>query len=96
LDVTSTGYALEAQAQRDGVELRFAWPEDGNYREAEILRETFFGWKRMGSSREDRYFDRSAVAGNRYRYRVVLLRADGSRAPISAPVEVSVPNARVP
>jgi fibronectin type 3 domain-containing protein len=96
LEVTSAGYGLRAEAAPGGVELRFEWPAAGDYREAEILRDGLFGTRRLGSCREARYLDRSARPGRRYRYRVALLRADGGRAPISAPVEVSVPIAGSP
>lgn len=91
LEVTAAGYELSGIGGPEGVRLRWNPRLEEGFREAQVLRESGLGARLIGSSRDGRYLDREARPGSRYRYQVILLREDGSRAPASTPLEVSVP-----
>lgn len=93
LEVAAAGYELSGGGGEGGVWLRWNPRLEEGFREAQILRESGFGARLIGTSRDGSYLDREVRRGSRYRYQVVLLRADGSRAPASSPLEVSLPAA---
>jgi hypothetical protein len=63
---------------------------------ARVLRHGVLSTTVLGVSAEGSWVDRDAEPGDRYRYSVVLERADGSLAPPSSPVEITVPREKTP
>jgi fibronectin type 3 domain-containing protein len=94
LAVTSVGYGLVARVQPDGVHLGWDARRGEGFRRAWVLRH---GWMRtvtLGSTEQATWIDRDVAPGARYRYSVVLERADGTRGPGSSPVEILVPRGK--
>jgi fibronectin type 3 domain-containing protein len=91
IEVESEGYGLSATVREDGIHLAWRERDDEGYARTKVLLE---GWPR---SRELAVVDGSSWVhadvhpGGRYRYRVVLVRADGAAAPPSRLVEIRVP-----
>jgi len=90
VEVTASGYGLEARAERDGVRLSWA-PGRIDFASARVLREGRFGSREIARVRGSEYLDRDVDAGGRYRYTVVLLGDDGREALPSEHVDVEVP-----
>ena len=86
------GYDLRASARSDGkVELRWDERLHARFGRARVLREGFFGARMLAEVPRASYVDETTTPGRSYRYRVVLVREDGSEAPPSAPFEIAVP-----
>lgn len=90
LDVTSVGYDLSAIARQDGVHLAWNPRREEGFTRAHVF---LLGLRRteLGSSEDGTFHHREAKPGGRYRYAVVLERADGTLAPESSPVEIRLP-----
>jgi fibronectin type 3 domain-containing protein len=85
--VQSEAYALAAKSGTEGIALSWNPRSHEGYEHARVYR---IGWlRRRELARVDgkRFVDAHVEAGRRYRYAIVLERADGSRAPASVPVE---------
>jgi len=88
--VVSHGYGLGASNGRDGVVLRWdPRPQEG-FRSAQVLRLGLLATRELGVVEGGEFVDRAANGG-RYRYVVILRRADGTSGPPSSPVEIFVP-----
>ncbi len=96
LRVTSAGYGLVASARPDGVHLRWDPRPAEGYRGARVLRHGLLRTQTLGRSQDGTFVDPGVEPGSRYRYSVVLERADGTAAPPSSPVEILVPRAKTP
>jgi hypothetical protein len=89
--LTSAGYDLRASAGPDGVELRWNPRREEGWERTRVLRTRLLRTRVLGIVGGAEFVDADVEAGVRYRYTVVLERADTSRAPPSSPVEISVP-----
>jgi fibronectin type 3 domain-containing protein len=96
LAVASVGYGLVASARPGGVHLAWEARSAEGFRGARVLRHGVLSTTVLGVSAEGSWVDRDAEPGDRYRYSVVLERADGSLAPPSSPVEITVPREKTP
>ena len=85
------GYEINATARTDGVHL--AWnPRTGEgFRGAHVYRIGALSRSELAFVTGASYVDKNAKPGGRYRYTVVLERADKSLAPASPVVEIRVP-----
>jgi hypothetical protein len=91
LAVTSLGYGLAATVRRDGVLLRWSPRREEGWARSRVFRHGFAGASELAVVEGDSWVDAGVTPGKRYRYSVVLERADGTRAPPSSPVEIQVP-----
>ena len=89
--VASVGYALAARVDADGVHLEWNPRPDERFERARVLRGRFFGHTELGVSETRTFVDRHVEPGNRYRYIVILERADATQAPPSQPIEAGIP-----
>jgi fibronectin type 3 domain-containing protein len=87
-EVESVGYGLAATARAEGVELRWEPRHDEGWSGARVYRLGLWGEKELAFVRDSHFLDTDVRPGRRYRYRVVLERANGARAPASTPIEV--------
>jgi hypothetical protein len=94
LAVVSEAYDLRASAQPDGVHLEWKSRSDEGYHGARVVREGRLRDREFRVFGAGRWIDSDVKPGARYRYRVILVRPDGSLAPRSAPVEIRVPDER--
>ena len=90
LQVTSVGYELSAEAGGDGVELAWNPRSEEGWAGARVflhgLRTT-----ELGFSQDGRFVHAEAEPGKRYHYTVVMEAPDGTPAPRSAPIEITLP-----
>lgn len=91
LPAVGAGYALRASAGPDGVALAWEARADEGFSAARVLRSGPLAQRELGRVAGGAYLDRAVSPGRRYRYVVILERADGAPAPPSAPLEVAVP-----
>jgi fibronectin type 3 domain-containing protein len=91
VSVTNAGYELQASARKGAVELHFAAPPDTSGAVVRVLRLGHFRDAELARVKDGHYVDSDVDPGGSYRYAVALVRADGSEAPESAPVEARVP-----
>ena len=84
-------YGLEVTPAPDGVRLEWDPRSAENFVRARIERAGWFAVEVLGVSEEGVFVDRDVEPGDTYFYRVVLERADGSEAPASSALEVTVP-----
>jgi fibronectin type 3 domain-containing protein len=91
LEVVSKGYGLHAEAKDRAVELSWQRSDNDGFDLARIERSGMLGNTEVARERGDHYVDTDVSPGRKYRYVVVLMRADGSSAPPSEPIEVEVP-----
>jgi hypothetical protein len=96
LEVVSVGYGLIATARPGGVLLAWDGRAGEGFRGARVLRHGALRSTLLGFSTEGSWLDRDAEPGGSYRYGVVLERPDGSLAPQSSPVEITVPREKTP
>lgn len=89
--VRSVGYELRAEARDGGVHLSWNPELHRELAAARVLREGWLGDEELGRATEPGLVHRDVEAGDRYRYRLVGVRPDGSEAPPSRTVEVRVP-----
>jgi hypothetical protein len=89
--VSSRDYELESSLLPDGVELRWNAREDEGWTRALIYSQGALGPTEIGSVTGGRFVHTDVKPGSRYRYRVVLERSDGRRAPQSRVAQVDVP-----
>jgi fibronectin type 3 domain-containing protein len=93
IQVTSVGYELTATARRDGVELSWNPRSDEGWSTTRVyLHGALGGTSELGAVRGSTFLHPDVKPGGRYRYSVQLERLDGTRAPISSPVEITIPN----
>ena len=88
--VQSLDYDLEAAPSPHEVALRWT-PHAEEFPQARVSRTTWLGSREIGRTADGRFVDDAVVPGRSYHYIVVLIRADGSEAPPSEPLEVHVP-----
>ncbi len=91
IEVVSPSYELEALARPEGNVLRWRDRQDEGWTRAHIFLLNALGPTELGSALGSRFVHTGVEPGRRYRYRVVLARADGRRAPESVVVTVEVP-----
>lgn len=96
LEVVSVGYGLVATARPGGVHLAWDARADEGYRAARVLRHGMLRTLELGVSTDGSWVDRDVKPGGSYRYSVVLERPDGSLAPPSSPVEITIPREKPP
>jgi fibronectin type 3 domain-containing protein len=89
--VESEGYALAATVRSDGIHLEWNPRTGEGYHGARIFLRRGLGQKELAFVEGSRYVHTDVKPGGRYRYTVVLERADASQAPASSPVEMEVP-----
>jgi fibronectin type 3 domain-containing protein len=90
LEVTSVGYELTAEAEAQGVVLRWNPRKDEGWLGGRVY---LIGLRaqELGFGPDGRFVHAEAAPGKRYRYAVALERADGVQAPLSTEVEIRVP-----
>ena len=88
--VQSLDYDLEAAPSPHEVALHWT-PHAEEFPQARVSRTTWLGSREIGRTSDGRFVDDTVVPGRSYHYVVVLIRADGSEAPASEPLEVHVP-----
>jgi fibronectin type 3 domain-containing protein len=95
LPVTSVGYDLVASVRPDGG-VRLGWDarRDEGFQRAWVFRHGWLRTETLGSTEQAEWIDREVEPGARYRYSVELERADGTRGPVSSPVEILVPRGK--
>jgi hypothetical protein len=91
VEVVSEGYGLGAAAHADGVHLRWNARAGEGYHRARVVREGWIRSQELGFSEDGSFVDADVTPGSRHRYVVQLERPDGVRAPVSSPVEITVP-----
>jgi fibronectin type 3 domain-containing protein len=91
--VTSVGYEVRATVRKDGVHLAWNPRSEEGYSGARVYRQGALSRSELGFVTGSTFVDAEAKPGGRQRYTVVLVRADASLAPASAPVEIRVPEA---
>ena len=91
IEVTSVGYELTATVRRDGIHLEWNPRQDEGYQGARVFLHGQFGKSELGFFRGSQHLHTEVKPGNRYRFTVVLERADGTAGPSSSPVEITVP-----
>ena len=91
LAVASVGYGLAATVRRDGVYLTWDPRPAEGWQATRVFRHDLFSTSELGVAESGTWLDPDVEPGRRYRYSVVLERADGTRAPPSSPVEIQVP-----
>lgn len=96
VEVRSEGYGLGAAARADGVHLTWNTRAEEGYSSARVVREGWIQSRELGFSESGEFVDPEVKPGSRYRYVVQLERLDGSRAPVSSPVEIEVPEQVTP
>ncbi|MDH3684967.1 MAG: hypothetical protein OEP95_02015 [Myxococcales bacterium] len=84
-------YDLRANVRGGRVELRWDGALHRKFGRARVLREGFFGARELAVVPRETYSDETAARGKTHRYRVILVGEDGTEAPPSAPIEISVP-----
>jgi hypothetical protein len=94
LVVVGETYDLQASARADGIHLQWKARSDEGYHGARVVREGRLRDREFQVLGTGRWIDTDVKPGRRYRYRVILVRPDGSVAPRSAPVEIRVPDER--
>jgi hypothetical protein len=101
--IQSEDYALSATVQRDGVHLEWDPRDDEGFHGTYVYRTTLLGKREFGLLLRKREFglqaggqfhDPNVDPGSTHRYFVVLERTDGSLAPPSAPVQITIPELR--
>ena len=92
VEVIGTGYELEVTARPEGNVLSWRGRAEEGWTRARIFAIGALGTTELGSASGNRFIHAGVEAGTRYRYRVVLERSDGTRAPESQIVEVDVPS----
>jgi fibronectin type 3 domain-containing protein len=92
VEVTSVDYDLRAEAREGGLVLHWDPQVAEGFAAARVLLQGRFGEKEIGRVSEAFFVHREAEPGRRYR--VVLVRADGSEGPPSAVVEAALPAGR--
>jgi len=91
LAVTSVGYEISATARTDGVHLAWNPRSEEGFRGAHVYRQGALSRNELAFVTGGSYVDAQAKPGGRYRYTVVLERADKRLAPASPIVEIQVP-----
>ncbi len=91
VEVTGVDYALRAVARGDTVELHWDPSLHAHLQAMKVLREGTLGSEELGRVPSEGFVQRGVEPGQHLRYRVVGIRPDGSEAPPSAIVEVTVP-----
>jgi fibronectin type 3 domain-containing protein len=94
LPVTSVGYGLVASVRPDGVHLGWDARRSEGFRRAWVFRHGWLRAETLGSTEQGAWIDSDVDPGARYRYSVVLERADGTRGPGSSAVEILVPRGK--
>ncbi len=91
VQVASMAYGLSAKSTDGGIEVTWSQEAQASLSEIRVLRLGSLGDRELGRSKETRFLDTSAAPGERVRIQLVGLRADGTEAPPSTVVEVTVP-----
>lgn len=91
IEATGIGYRLRAEASRDGVRLWWDEALQAGFESARVIRGGGLRERELARVPRAEYLDAEVEGGRRYRYRVVLVRADGSEAPASETVEIETP-----
>ncbi len=89
--VTSVGYEVRATVRKDGVHLAWNPRTEEGHRGAHVFSHGTLTRSEIGFVEGASFVDGNAKPGGRYRYTVLLERADGKLAPPSSPVEIRVP-----
>lgn len=87
----SIGYELSARARPDGVHLEWNPRREQGFQGGRVFLDATWRQKELGFVDGGRFVHSEVEPGRSYRYFVVLERADGTAAPPSSLVEVSVP-----
>jgi fibronectin type 3 domain-containing protein len=95
LEVVSRGYDLHATIADGRVHLRWDLPADAGLKSVRVMEIGTFHTRTLATVEGDGFVDAAAKAGHRYRYQVVGIRADGSEAPPSQVLQVTVPTEAV-
>ena len=94
VEVESEGYELTATLRPDGIHLAWEARADEGFTRARVFLEGVFNSRELAVVEGPRWVHSDVQPGKRYRYHVVLERADGTAAPPSRLVEVGVPERR--
>jgi fibronectin type 3 domain-containing protein len=89
--VTSVGYEISATARTDGVHLAWNPRSEEGFSGARVYRIGALSRNELAFVTGGSFVDTQAKPGGRYRYTVVLERADKTLAPASPVVEIQVP-----
>jgi fibronectin type 3 domain-containing protein len=91
IHVAGLGYEWRVRASANEVALSWNGRPDEGFVRARITRSGTPWQERTIVTDSAQLRDRDVDAGRTYRYQIQLERGDGSRAPVSPPIEVSVP-----
>jgi fibronectin type 3 domain-containing protein len=91
IHVTGVGYEWRVRANAQEVRLAWNARSDEGFVRAHITRAGSFWQERTFVTESAELRDSDVAPGRTYRYWIQLERGDGSRAPTSRPIEVSVP-----
>jgi fibronectin type 3 domain-containing protein len=91
--VSAMGAGYEWRASASPNEVRLSWNAraDEGFVRANVTRSGAFWQERNFATETAELHDTDVTPGRTYRYRIQLERADGTRAPESAPIAVDVP-----
>jgi len=89
--VTSVGYEINAATRSDGVHLAWNPRSEEGFRGAHVFRHGALSRSELAFVKAASFVDADTKPGGRYRYTVVLERADATLAPPSPVVEIRVP-----
>ncbi len=88
----SVDYELRAEVEGTTVTLRWDEAVQRELATVRVLRDATFGESELARVETASFIDRDPRAGSTQRYRLIGVRPDGSEAPASAVLEVSVPD----
>jgi fibronectin type 3 domain-containing protein len=91
IEVKSEGYGLSATVREDGIHLVWRDRDDEGYARARVMLEGWPSSRELAVVEGTSWVHADVRPGGRYRYRVVLVRADGAAAAPSRMVEIRVP-----
>ncbi len=93
VSVEGVGYGASGNAEAGGVRLRWDPAVAAGFQEVRVLRQGLLRARELGRARGHEFLDQEAGPEGRYRYVLIGVRADGTEAPASLPLEVEVPRA---
>ena len=93
IPVTGEGYEMRVSSSAQGVLVEWNPRADEGYVDALIERRGWLEANRVYRANTGSLLDEDVAAGRRYEYVITLERLDGSRAPVSRPLRIQLPEA---
>ncbi len=91
IEIESENYGLTASMKPDGVHLEWNARVDEGFQGGHVTRIARVQQRHLGFARQSSFVDTDVKPGVTYRYRVVLEHADGTLAPRSSLLKISIP-----